>query len=146
VYVQSPDEDNERLLLNVEFHGGTPLEITVPEEEGTGSSAPTVEIWIPLTTLDLRSLVGQTIPVPVSQKDNEDGKWNRLHVYESTDLRNVFVTFVTVTETDCRLILTAATQDPNHYDGSKPDAAIQLDACFPLEEILKKAWVTAKVR
>lgn len=138
VYVKWPDEDDERTLLNVEFHCGAAIDIGVPEEEGEGSSKPTVEVWIPIPSTYLDRLVGTSIQVPFSQDDNEDGKWNRLHVFESEDIWDISVTFVTVTDTKCRIKLAARTQDPNHYDGSKPETTISLDGWFPLDELEHK--------
>ena len=47
VYVQRPDENGQRLFLNLEFHCGKPLDRDVPEQEW--SRSPSVELWIPFT-------------------------------------------------------------------------------------------------
>jgi len=135
VYVRLPEEDDPRVMLNVEFHCGAVVDIDVPEEEGDGSLKPTVEIWIPIPSTNLSPLVGTSLEVHPSVKDNEDGMWNRLHVYESGDLREINVTFVAIDDGRCHVALTAKTGDPNHYDGSKPETTISLDGWFPMDEL-----------
>jgi hypothetical protein len=131
VFVHMPEEgdDEDGIVLNLEFHCNEVIDITIPEEEGDGSHPPSVQINIPIPSLSLSTLVGKTISI----KDAEDG--NFMYVYEYEDLRDIAVRFLEFTDSACRISITAKTQDPNHYDGSKPDTTLTLDAWFPLDEL-----------
>jgi hypothetical protein len=136
VYVPSPEPDEPR-LLNLTFEARQALSIEVPEEERGPPGGPTVEVWIPVPSLEMRSLVGTTVEMPRAIMDeDDDGKWNRLYVFEHEDLWNVKVTFCEVTEETCRVQIEGEACDPNHYDGSKPTTQVSIDASFPLSELV----------
>ena len=134
VYVQRPETDDDRLLLNLEIHGGKAVDVGVPETEQ--SPEATVEIWLPMPSLDVASLVGQSIHVPGAWLD-EDGeaKWNRLYVFEHEDLSDIHATFVAVADGKCQMSLRGSARDPNHYDGSEEAASVSASFSFSVEEL-----------
>ena len=133
VFVSLPDEDQKGVVLNLEFRCGKVVECTTPEAE-RGRVRPAVEVNLPLPTLVPDELVGTTLRVAASL-DEARGTWNRIYVFAHEDLREIAASFVELSETECRLSLTGRTRDPNHYDGSKPETRVVLDAWFPVAKL-----------
>lgn len=136
VFVKLPGEGEQGVVLNLEFHSGALIEGTTPENER--GDEPTLEVNLPLPSLTASELVGKTIRVKKAL-DQERGTWNRIYVFEHEDLREIAATFVEISDNECRLSLTARTQDPNHYDGSKPETIVKLEGWFPLAKFHEAA-------
>lgn len=135
VFVKLPLEDDEGIVLNLGFHCGKLVECTTPEAE-RGRAQPSVDVNLPLPSLVPGELVGTTVRVAASH-DEARGTWNYLHVFEYEGLREIAASFVELSETECRLSLTGLTRDPNHYDGSKPETRVVLDAWFPFATLIE---------
>src|SRR5690606_20199749 len=128
VFVDLPRDGEQGILLNLEFHSGAMIECTTPDDER--GDEPTVEVNLPIPSLVASELVGTTVRVKKPLDRSRDA-WNRIYVFEHEDLREIAATFVEATAEECRLSLTARTQDPNHYDGSKPETIVKLEGWFP---------------
>ena len=126
--------DKEDKVLNLEIHGGPSLEHTVPENEFGGHRyRPTADIWIPLRSRSPEGLVGQTIRIDPKELESS-GSESLFCYYEYHEIRDVTVVFTQSLDGRYRVEVVALTQDPNHYDGSKPDAVIRINASFDLPE------------
>lgn len=133
VYVSLPGAGEVGIVLNLEFHCGAVIQSTT-SDEARSMYSPSVEVNIPIASLAPADLVGTTVHVAESQNQERD-TWNRIYVYEHEDLRDMTVSFLEVTGKRCRLWLTGHTQDPNHYDGSKPETVVRLDGWFPVAKL-----------
>jgi len=136
VFVDLPRDGEQGILLNLEFHSGAMIECTTPDDER--GDEPTVEVNLPIPSLVASELVGTTVRVKKPLDRSRDA-WNRIYVFEHEDLREIAATFVEATAEECRLSLTARTQDPNHYDGSKPETIVKLEGWFPLAKLHEAA-------
>lgn len=137
VYVSLPGEGEVGIVLNLEFDCGAVIHSTASDEDRSMYS-PSVEVNLPIASLAPADLVGTTVHVAASQ-DQERDTWNRIYVYEHEDLRDITVSFLELTGERCRIWLTGHTQDPNHYDGSKPETVVRLDGWFPVTKLREAA-------
>ena len=143
VFLNLPDEDEEGIVLNLEFRCGKAIETTTPEAERDADLQPIIEVNVPIPSLAADELVGTTIRIQKSQNE-ERGTWNRIYTFEHVDLRNISVSFVELSENTCRVSLTGRTQDPNYYDGSKPETIVKLQSWFSVAKLTEAAADFAK--
>lgn len=117
-------------LLNLEIKCGSASKEEAPEGEACGWTSPTVEVWVPVPSLEPAELDEHSVEVPWVYLSERDAK-NRLYVFEHEDLWNIHVKF----EVHSGLILVAfegQARDPNHYTGDRPDARVSGRAQFRL--------------
>ena len=133
VYVSLPGEGEVGIVLNLEFHCGAAIQSTT-SDEARSMYSPSVEVNIPIASLAPAALVGKTVRVAESLNRERD-TWNRIYVYEHEDLRDMTASFLEIAGKRCRLWLTGHTQDPNHYDGSKPETVVRFDGWFPVAKL-----------
>jgi hypothetical protein len=127
--------DEEASFLNLEIHSGPCRHRTVPETEfiaGHGYS-PTADIWIPLRSGSPADLVGRAVTIRPEDLEARQVA-NLLHYYESAEMRDVVVRFPESSDGRWRVEVVATTRDPNHYDGSKPDATVRINGWFDLPD------------
>ena len=130
VWIDRPSEEGEPLLLNLEFHCGVATEEDVPERESLGTFRPTVEVWIPVPGLDAATLDGFRTHIPWEYWEERDAL-NRFYVFEHESWNSIDVD-VSVDGDRVRVLCRGVARDPNHYDGSMPQARLSVDASFPL--------------
>lgn len=133
VYVSRPRDGEEGgVLLNLELHCGKASEEVVPDGEQTGWTRPMVEVWVPVPDATPRALHDLRVTIPWSYLAARDAR-HRLYVFEHEDLWNLDVRLRHVEGPVCHVSLTGTARDPNHYDGSKPEATVHAEADFELE-------------
>lgn len=113
-------------LLNLEFACGTATEEIAPEGEQTGWARPSIEVWIPVPSLDASELDEHRVHIAESYRSDHDAL-NRLYVFEHEAWWAIDV-YLQVIGGRLWVECDGRARDPNWYDGSKPDAKVSLRA------------------
>jgi hypothetical protein len=103
--------------------------------------SPNAEVGIDLPELDAGQLVGRDFVIPGTQSDDEDSCMSLLYYCEHEPLRDNHIRVVSRDRDRFWLRWTAAVQDVNYYDGSKPPARVEIEGEFVFQDIAK--WVRA---
>ena len=94
-------------------------------------AAPNAELGIPISAFDINDFVGHEFHRVGTANDDEDSCEAIFYYYEHQPLRDNRVTVLSRSgDRTFRIRWTARTQDVNHYDGSKPDAQIEIECNF----------------
>lgn len=93
-------------------------------------AAPKAELGIALGDFSADSLVGRDFYHVGPTSDNEDSCDSLFHYYEHQPLQNNHVVVSKRDRDTFKVRWSATTQDVNYYDGSKPDAIVEIDADF----------------
>ncbi len=130
-FVSTPKEgEDTELLLNLEVGCGTASERRVPAHEHVHAE-PGAEVWIPVEDASWDKLVGKKVNVSWSRHEKQEA-WNRLYYTEHEDVWDIEVEFLEHKEDTCKVRWTAAARDVIHYDGSKPETKVVVEAWFTL--------------
>ncbi len=130
-----PDEDgeiDEELQGLVHLYAETdpkPIEYTT-DDTIAYNPHPIVEIYI-LDDVRLSDLVGREFSVEAGESEDEQDLISRFYYFEHEPLDNNRISIVSMTDSKTYTIKwTGSCTDPNHYDGSKDDAIIEIEAAF----------------
>ena len=83
--------------------------------------------------IDLKKLSGQTFHHKGTTSDDEDSCDSLFYYFSHQALRDNKVKVLSqLSETKIRVHWTGRTQDVNYYDGSKPDARIEVECDFDI--------------
>lgn len=94
---------------------------------------PSAELGIKLAQFDASKLVGQKFKHPGTSNDDEDTCSALFYYYEHQPLRDNLVSILSQSSNIFKICWMARTQDVNFYDGSKPDAKLEINADFMLK-------------
>lgn len=129
-WVCEPGVVGQPLLLNLEFKTGQSIEDTAPEGEQLSSRRPRLEVWVPVPDLEPATLDDLKVHIPWDYLEARDAL-NRFYVFEHESWHSIDV-HLQVLDGRIHITCQGKGQDPNHYDGTKPEARIQLSAWFDL--------------
>lgn len=99
---------------------------------------PRAEIAFVVESLDVTGLAGRRFVVPRGQTDEDD--LASLYYYEHDELNENVVEFLAREEERFRVRWTGTATDVNYYDGSKPDAKLEIEGWFVFRDFMK--WST----
>lgn len=129
----SRDAASGSTLLNLEFGCGAATEEVAPEGEQTGWAKPSIEVWIPVPSLDPSALDEHRVHIAESYRADHDAL-NRLYVFEHAGWHAIDV-YLQVIGGRLWVECDGRTQDLNWYDGSKPEAKVSLRAWVDLSDL-----------
>jgi len=95
-------------------------------------ATPNAELGIRISDFDISDFVGREFHHAGTTNDDEDSCDSLFYYYyEHQPLRDNHVTILSQSDAGTfRIRWTARTQDVNHYDGSKPDARMEIECEF----------------
>lgn len=96
-------------------------------------ATPSAELGIQMAQFDSSKLVGQQFTHPGISSDDGDSCCALFYYYEHQPLRDNQVSILSQSRNIFKICWIARTQDVNFYDGSKPDAKIEITADFTLK-------------
>jgi hypothetical protein len=128
-----PYLSNGTTLLNLEVEcDGEPIEMTT-DDTGAEDPRPGCEITLDLSGLGLDDIVGRTFSLESGESQDGQDLVSGFYYFEHQLLNDNVVHFATRDASgQFHVRWTAKTMDPNYYDGSKPDALVEIDALFSL--------------
>lgn len=94
-------------------------------------ATPSAELGISISDFNIDDFVGHEFDHAGTESDDEDSCMSLFYYYEHQPLRNNHVTVLSrLGDRTFRIRWTARTQDVNYYDGSKPDAQVEIECDF----------------
>lgn len=97
-------------------------------------ATPSAELGIKVTEFDLKNLVGMQLNYLGTENDAEDSCDALFYYYEHQPLRDNQITIIAQNDTNrFNIRWYSRTQDVSFYDGSRPDAQVEIEADFQFE-------------
>ncbi len=93
---------------------------------------PNAEVWIILDHADPHRLVGSTFTVPAGFDEQIDDHVALFYYYDHNELNANTIEVLSRDDDTYYIRWTATADDVNYYDGSKPDARIEIEGRFIL--------------
>lgn len=100
---------------------------------------PNAEVYITLKKLDVTKLVGRRFSIPESWSDEKGDHVSCIYYGEHNDIDRNVVRFLEQQGDKYLVRWTGTTTDVNYYDGSKPDAKVEIKAWFTFKRL--KKWM-----
>jgi hypothetical protein len=103
------------------------------------AATPSAELGILVDDFNLNTIAGREFHHAGTADDEEDSCTSLFYYYEHQPLRENHVTVISrIDDRTLRIRWTARTQDVCYYDGSKPDAIIEIESNFEIGPIIGK--------
>lgn len=110
------------------------LHFLVRAAESDDGVRPGASVSVLLEQFDPASLAGSRFAVPAGYDERHHHQLSNFYYFEHEPLLNNAIEVTAISGRTVRVRWTATTADVDYYDGSKPDAGIEIEADFHLRE------------
>lgn len=124
--------DSEDLVLWFEIEA-TEEGATFNADTAEYPASPSAQLGIKVAQFDPSKLVGQQFKHPGISSDDEDACYALFYYYEHQPVWDNQVSILSQSSNIFKICWIARTSDVNYYDGSQPDAKIEINADFTLK-------------
>ena len=128
-------EDRGKYCLNFEIETEEALETV--EDTAEMEAEPSAEITLRLDNLKVSELEGQSFEVKNALNEEIDDFVTNLYYFEHQGINNNFIIVKSVNEDQFIIDWKGTTTDINYYDGSKPEAKVEVSATFTFKDYKK---------